>query len=108
MPSPGRKSGAGKPVSRTVFVYQLTKRAQTVAEGIYFDHLQTKLIAKAQSNSDGSYVVALPPGSYSVFVDDNNRLYANSFDGKDNINPVEIKKDSVSTKDIVITGKAVY
>ena len=108
MPSPGRKISPGKPVSRTVFVYCLTQREQASTSGTYFDHIQTKLIAKASSNTEGVYAIALPPGKYSVFVEDNNRLYANNFDGKGNINPVEVKKDSVSKLDIVISANAVY
>jgi hypothetical protein len=108
MPSPGRKANTGKPVSTAVFVYQLTGRGQAIANGSYFDHIQTKLIAKAQSNDEGNYAIALPPGNYSVFVGNDNRLYANSFDSKGNINPIEVTKDSVSKMDIIMSNKAVY
>jgi hypothetical protein len=108
MPSPGRKIDNGKPVSTTVFIYQLTKREQAMANGSYFDRIQTKLIAKAQSSSDGSYSVELPPGNYSVFVDDDHKLYANSFDGNGHISPVEVKADSITVNDIIISSKAVY
>ncbi|EHQ28154.1 hypothetical protein Mucpa_4063 [Mucilaginibacter paludis DSM 18603] len=108
MPSPGKKAGPGQAVSRTIWIYRLTAREQARASGSYFDHIQTKLVAKTQSDSEGNYAIALPPGKYSVFVDDNSLLYANSFDGKGNINPVEVKKDSISNKDITISSQAVY
>jgi hypothetical protein len=108
MPAPGQKINAGKPVSTLILVYELTTRDEATENGIHYTNLKTKLIAKGQSNTDGYYTIALPPGSYSVFVMDNNQLYANSFDGKGNINPVTVKKDSIVNKDIVINSRAVY
>lgn len=108
IPSPGRKPDEGKPVSRTIFIYELTQREQATDNGGHFTNIKTKLIAKGQSNNAGHYVIALAPGRYSVFVEDNNQLYANSFDGKGNINPVEVKKDSISKLDVIISSMAVY
>lgn len=108
MPSPGKKTGLGQPVSRVILVYQLTTREQARANGSYFDQIQSKLIAKGQSDSKGDYSIALPPGKYSIFVADSNQLYANNIDGKGNINPVAVKKDSISNSDITISSQAVY
>ena len=109
MPSPGRTISQGHPVKRTVLVYELTKREQATENGTHYINIKTKLIAKSQSNDAGYYSIALPAGYYSVFVDDNDQLYANSFDGKGNINPVEVKTDSITKLDIIINAStAVY
>ena len=108
MPVPGRKPNYGKPVARTIWVYALTKRDQATADGNFFSNIKTPLIAKAKSDTLGNYSMALPPGSYSVFVEDRAKLYANSFDDNDNISPVEVKKGSLTQRDIVISSRAVY
>jgi len=108
MPSPGRKTDPATPVARTVFIYELTRRNDAIANGTLFSHLKTKLIAKIHSDTTGYYAVALPVGKYSVFVEVEGGLFANLFDDKGNINLVEVKKDSISKKDIVINNLAVY
>jgi hypothetical protein len=108
MPAPGQKASEGKPVNTSVYIYELTTREQAIAEGTNFSKIETKLVARGQSNNDGYYAIALSPGNYSVFVSDNGKLYANSFDGKGNINKVTVLKDSVTHKDIIISNGAVY
>lgn len=108
MPSPGRKIDQGTPVARTVLVYELTRRSDAVANGTLFSNIKTKLIAKTRSDTAGYYAVALPAGKYSVFVETDGGLFASLFDDKGNINMVEVKKDSVSKKDIVINNQAFY
>ncbi len=108
MPSPGRKADAGRGVARGVYVYELTQRDQATASGNFYVNIKTRMVAKAQSDSDGRYAVALPVGRYSVFVEEGGQLYANLFDGKGNINPVEVKKDGIATLNIAISNNAVY
>ncbi len=108
MPSPGKKAGQGEPVSTEVLVYELTTRELVKGDGTYFSQIPTKLIAQGKSDSKGHYAIALTPGLYTVFVVDKGKLYANSFDGKGNINPIIVKKDSLSYRDIVISSGAVY
>jgi len=108
MPSPGRKADPDVPAARTVLIYELTRRSDAVANGTLFSHLKTKLIAKTNSDTTGYYAVALPIGKYSVFVEVEGGLFANLFDDQGNINLIEVKKDCLSKKDIVINNLAVY
>ncbi|RKR81687.1 hypothetical protein BDD43_1837 [Mucilaginibacter gracilis] len=108
MPSPGIKIGEGKPVQTSVWIYNLTTTQQATDNGGYFTNIQTALVTKAQSNADGYYAIALPVGKYSVFVADNGKLYANRFNGKGEINAIEVKKDSVSHLSLTISVNAVY
>ncbi len=108
MPSPGREVDQGTPVARTVLIYELTRRSDAIANGTLFSNLKTKLIAKTKSNTSGYYAITLPIGKYSVFVEVDGGLFANLFDDKGNINLVEVKKDSISRKDIIINNLALY
>ncbi|RYE26376.1 MAG: hypothetical protein EOP42_20820 [Sphingobacteriaceae bacterium] len=51
---------------------------------------------------------ALPVGQYSVFVVEKEGLYANYFNGKGSINPIEVLKDSLINKDIIISNHAAF
>ena len=67
------------PVSRTVFVRDPV--ASGAMDGTYLRE-PTPLIATTTSFLDGQYEVALPPGRYSVFAEDDGREYCNAFDGE--------------------------
>lgn len=108
MPSLNHKTSEGAPVSRMVFIYELTRRTDAIANGTLYSHIKTRLVAKTQSDTTGYYAIALPAGKYSVFVETQGGLFANIFDDKGNISMVEVKKDSVSKRDIVINNLAVY
>ncbi|WP_139113121.1 carboxypeptidase regulatory-like domain-containing protein [Mucilaginibacter sp. PPCGB 2223] len=108
MPSPGRPVSNGTPVARNIFIYELTRRTDAIANGTLYNHIKTKLIAKTKSDTTGRYAVALPTGKYSVFVETEGGLFANLLDDKGNINMVEVKKDSVSKCNIVINNLAFY
>jgi len=108
MPSPDRKPGNGNPVIRTVLIYELTKRDAVTSNGTFFSNIKTRLIAKTQSKANGTYSIELPIGKYSLFISEEGQLYANSFDGEGNINPVEIKKNAITNKDLLISNNAAY
>jgi hypothetical protein len=88
-------------------VYELTQRDQVVANGSLFNNIKTHIVAKTQSNQDGHYEIALQVGRYSVFVEEAGQLYANNFDGQGNINPVEVKKGSVTTLNLTVSNNTV-
>ena len=108
MPGPGRVLSAGQPISREIAIYQLTNISDVKNNNGIFSGIKTALVAKTTSNTKGYYEVALPAGQYSVFVIEKEGLYANSFNGKGSINPVEILPDSLTHKDIYISNKAVF
>ncbi len=108
MPGPGRVLSAGQPVIREVWVYQLTNISEVKTNGTVFTGIKTAWAGKTRSNAKGYFELALPIGKYSVFVLEQEGLYANYFDGKGSINPVEVLKDSISRKDISISNKAVF
>ncbi len=54
------------------------------------------LVKTLTSNIDGSYTIILPVGKYSIFVEDDDKEYCNSFDGQGTPCMVEVKKDQTT------------
>ncbi|MFC5410617.1 hypothetical protein ACFPMF_14940 [Larkinella bovis] len=109
MPGPDRPQPKGQPVVREVLIYELTKTDQTEpTEDGFYARVKTRLVKKVKSNPDGTFYVSLPAGTYSVFVQEEKGLYANLFDGDNNIFPVTVEKNRQSTITFEITYQAVY
>ena len=108
MPSPGRVPLPGQPVIREIAIYQLTNFSEVKSSGTIFTDIKTALVAKTRSNAKGYFELALPVGQYSVFVVEKEGLYANYFNGKGSINPIDVLKDSLVNRDIYISNKAAF
>lgn len=98
----------GEPVQRELHIYELTTMDEATADGTFFHDIKTRLIETVETNKDGEFVVALPAGQYSVFVKEEQGLFANSFDGEGHINPVTIKEGEITTIQIDINYAAAY
>lgn len=98
----------GEPVQRELHIYELTTMDEATAEGTFFQDLQTELVKTVETNEEGEFVVALPAGRYSVFVKEEQGLFANSFDGEGHINPVKVKEGEVTEIQIDINYAAAY
>ncbi|GAB3267850.1 hypothetical protein GCM10027347_37000 [Larkinella harenae] len=109
MPGPDRPQPKGQPVVRDVLIYELTKtdQAESTEDGFY-SKVNTQLVKKVKSDKEGKFCVNLRPGTYSVFVQEEKGLYANLFDGDNNIFPVKVEKNRQSTITFEITYQAVY
>ena len=102
------KDHKGKPVQREIHIYELTSMDEATSNGTFFSNLKTELVKTVETNKEGEFIVELPVGRYSVFVQEEQGLFANSFDGEGHINPVEVKEGEVSKIVIQINYKAVY
>ncbi|MFD2065495.1 hypothetical protein ACFSKU_01260 [Pontibacter silvestris] len=95
------------PVKRTVKVYPYTTMAEAGQnEHVYFTP-QAEPVATIESDAEGFYQASLTPGIYSVFIQENGKLYANSFDGQGGINPVQVQQRTVSNLNLKL-DYAVY
>lgn len=103
-----QKDYKGEPVQREIHIYELTSMDEATAEGTFFKNIQTDLVKTVETNEEGEFIVELPVGRYSVFVQEDQGLFANSFDGEGHINPVEIKEGEITTITIQINYKAAY
>lgn len=110
MPSPDApRSGGSKGIARTVYIYELTKGNQvSTSEGVFHTNIKSKLVKQVTSDANGHFEVKLEPGKYSLFTKEEQGLYANLFDGENNIFPVEVNKGQVTKVEFTINYAATY
>lgn len=97
-----------KPVKRVLWVYPIIHRNQLVKTGKLYQKPTMKSVAKTLADEDGCFQLSLQPGKYSVFTEEKNGFFANMFDGKGNVNPVEVKTRDLTELNIKINYKAVF
>ena len=110
MPSPDIKPAAPKGIKGSLHIYELTNISQAARkEGSpFYTSVTTRLIKKIQTNSKGYFNVQLAPGKYSIFIKKDTVLYANRFDGQNNIAPVEVKAGKMTRVELKMDFDAVY
>lgn len=111
MPSndPYNPGGVITLVVRTVLIYEPTSNDDVVADspGGFFSQINTKLVKSVTSNAQGSFLTDLPAGTYSVFVWEDGRFYANLWSGG-LIQPVIVEPGEMSRMTIKIDYLATY
>jgi hypothetical protein len=98
----------GKPVVRVIKVYPLVNMADARLEDGLFQAIVGDPITEVISDENGDYSLFLPPGKYSLFTVEEEGLFANSFDGNGNIEPIIIKKGEWVKRNLVINYKAYF
>ncbi|MFC3417600.1 carboxypeptidase regulatory-like domain-containing protein [Algoriphagus hitonicola] len=104
--APERKTG--EPIQRKIIIYPLTKISDTKMENSLFTAVDGKPIAEVESDEEGNFEVELAPGQYSVFTQEEDGLFANSFDLNGNIQPIQVEKGNWSELNILVNYKAAY
>jgi len=97
-------------VKRKVLVYELTHidDVEQIGNSAFYTTINTNLVASVKSDKDGFFQIELEPGNYSLFIEEDNKLYSNHFSNEWNVNPVEIEVGTVSEIRLDITHEAVY
>jgi hypothetical protein len=95
-------------VKRQVHIYELTKTNQAKGDGVFYSELQTQLVKTITTDDEGNFAIALPEGRYSVFVEEEQGLFANLMDGEGNLQPVEVTKDALTPLTIEVNYMAAY
>jgi hypothetical protein len=112
MPSTDKNYSTGEifPVERDAFIYEVTSidDVVTIQNTSFYSKINTKLITTTTSDTDGFYEVALQPGSYSIFIKENDLFYANSYNDDGKLNLVTIEEDTVKKYQIDITYQASF
>lgn len=109
MPSPDVPPSKGRGVQRTLYIYELTNNTQAkTINGVFHTDIQTKLVTQIETDANGNFAVSLEPGKYSLFTKEEKGLYANLFDDKNNIFPVEVKEGQVTNVEFLINYQANY
>jgi hypothetical protein len=110
MPMKGEEPPKPKGIKAEILVYEKTNINQVVKDAStgFFTSITTQKIATVISDSTGNFSVALPVGTYSLFVKMGNRYYANLFNQFNDINTVTVDSAAITTTTIRINHKAVY
>lgn len=66
------------------------------------------LVRQVESDADGHYAVALPPGEYTVFAQQEDYLYLNAFQGDGSFQSVTVTVGQIANLDIVNTENAFF
>lgn len=95
---PGDSQGTIRPLRRTVEIHAATRREHGVraTDAAFWGSVSTPLIATVESGDDGWFEVALPPGTYSMFVREPQGLYANGENDDGVILPVQVEAGAVA------------
>ena len=110
MPSPDRPLSAPKGLKTQVFFYpvtDITQLTQLTTPGLY-QVISTPPQATTTTDSTGYFSVSLPPGTYSIFVKHREGFYANWFNEKIQVSPVEVLAHKVTTVKLIVSGGASY
>ncbi|MGE0931045.1 carboxypeptidase regulatory-like domain-containing protein [Peijinzhouia sedimentorum] len=97
-----------RPIEREIVVFEQTRTSDTEMENGFYKNIKTKEVARFKTDKNGQFFINLKPGVYSLFTVEEDGLWANTFDGENRINPIEIKEDEISQITITINYDAAY
>ena len=110
MPGPGITQPKPQGIATIVYIYKSTnlKDVARVGNSPSYRSINKKLITTVQSDSTGHFFVALPVGSYSLFIKVNDLFYANSFDVANNIALYKVTERNITNVVINQSISAVF
>lgn len=108
MPGPDKKPTALVGVEREVYIYPAITLSDVQSEGGFIGKVNKPLVRKVKSDDKGRFTVSLKPGTYSILIKESQGLFANRFDGQNQINPVIVKPGARTSVIIVIDYEAAY
>jgi hypothetical protein len=110
MPSPDIKPSKPRGFQTVVYVYPLTSLDQVKRKDLssFYYAIQTTLIRKIETDSNGYFKVKLPPGQYSIFTKKDTLFYANWFDGNNHIAPVTVQRGKITKIEVRMDADATY
>jgi hypothetical protein len=110
MPSPDRKPSAPKGIKTTVYIFELINTSQVSRQNLspFFSAINTALVKKVETDSNGYFKVQLLTGDYSLFTKKDNLYYANWFDGNNNIAPATVLPEKMTRVEVRVDYDASY
>ena len=97
-------------IQTTVFVYEPTHISQVnrLENSLVYTAIHTQLVASVETDSAGRFTISLPPGSYSLFVKQGKRYFANMFDTNNNISLFTVEEGKFTEVKLTVNSKASY
>lgn len=110
MPTIGQPShqNQGKPIVREIHVFPVISLNEVQQEGSFYQLGSLEAIQVIQSDANGCFEVNLEVGAYSLLIKEEDGFFANTFDGKMNLNPFEVQKNSLTEATLIVDYKAAY
>ena len=110
MPMVGAPAPTPMPLKTTVYIYDSThiSKVQQIGTSPLFSMVSTRLVQKLVTNEAGQFSVALPAGTYSVFVLKGGAFFANQFDEKNNIGLCRVEVGKQTRVQITVNVDASY
>ena len=110
MPNPDAPPALPRGIHTTVFIYEPTNITDVTRVGTspVYTAINTKLVASVETDSTGVFTIALPVGSYSLFVQQGKGFYANLFDTDNNIALFVVEDDKLTTVKLTVSSRATY
>ena len=110
MPNPDASPALPRGIHTTVFIYEPTNITDVTRVGTspIYTAINTKLVASVKTDSTGVFTIALPAGSYSLFVKQGKGFYANLFDTDNNIALFVVEDDKLTTVKLTVSSRATY
>ena len=101
-----RRSGKG--IQRKLHIYPAVSASQVPSENGLFDLSGVENITTIETDKQGRFFIALPPGTYSIFSEEEEGRWANVFDVNNVINPVVIESGKITAWTFEINYRAAY
>ncbi len=97
------------PVSRVVHIHEYTHHSETehLGGGFHTD-IQTKLVAKVKTDAEGFFEAGLPPGNYSLFIEEQGSFYSNLWNSEGYIQAATVKEGDAVFVTLDITHSAYF
>jgi hypothetical protein len=110
MPMLGAPTPTPKQIKTTVYIYDSThiSKVKQIGTSPLFSMVNTRLVQKLDTNEAGQFSVALPAGTYSVFVLKGGAFFANQFDEKNNIGICRVEVGKQTRVQISVNVDASY
>lgn len=108
MPMKGSPPPVPRAVKTTVFIYEPTRLmdVQQIGGSPVYTAIRTKRVASVETDSTGAFQIALPVGSYSLFVKQGNQFYANLFDSQNRIALFEVEEGKLTIAKLSVSSQA--
>lgn len=98
-PTPDESPCLNTPVSRTMYIRELTKQ-RFPDKGAQRE--LAPLVKTVKSDSAGFYKTELAPGTYSIFVKEKGEEYCSTFDGSYNLCAATVQQNKITNYDMEI------
>lgn len=91
------ENGSIYAVQRPVFICELTNTKEVeMWDGDFVKSIYTEVMDTLYSDENGSFFARLAPGKYSIFIQENERLYSKLDQNEEYYFPVAVSPDSVT------------